>query len=134
MTATPEKVEQVARVLAIADGKDPDKPAWVRGAGVTFGLCWRDQYVDKAIAAIEATLREPTDAMVWASCNYFKKLAACLHTGKEPKPCQRCPASVETDYGPGQQACRGFAEEYIEHVFNAALEPKDATTVQGDEA
>lgn len=58
-------VERVARALAIADGKDPDAPAWVRGYGrreQAFGICWRDQYSLKARSAIEA-MREPTRAM-----------------------------------------------------------------------
>jgi hypothetical protein len=50
-----EKVERVARALAIADGKDPDAPAWIRYPGAeTYGICWRDQYAKKAEAAIAA--------------------------------------------------------------------------------
>lgn len=48
-------VEKVARALAIADRRDPDAPAWVQyPGGHPFGLCWRDQYGDKARAAIAA--------------------------------------------------------------------------------
>ena len=55
MTTPSAQVERVARALAIADGKDPDELAWVLNpGGKPFGVCWRDQYVDKAIAAIEA--------------------------------------------------------------------------------
>lgn len=62
-----DMIEKVARALAIADDKDPDAPAWVRYPGPeTFGICWRDQYEDKAKAAIEA-MREPTDEMVAAA-------------------------------------------------------------------
>lgn len=60
-----EMVERVARALAKADGKNPDKPAWATSRGESFGLCWRDQYADKARAAIEE-MREPTDDMRWA--------------------------------------------------------------------
>lgn len=57
-------VEKVARALAAADGKDPDAPAWVRYSGPEgYGLCWRDQYADKARAAIDA-MYEPTER-VW---------------------------------------------------------------------
>ena len=122
MTTTPEMVERVAWKIWAAMDVLPMPLDPVDGV---LEFCHAEIF---ARAAIEAMLRKPTDAMVWASCNYFKKLAACLHTGKEPKPCQRCPGSVETDYGPGQQACRGFAEEYIEHVLDAALEGEDATT------
>lgn len=54
---TDAAVEAVARALAKADGKDPDAPAWVEGYGnrqQTWGICWRDQYVKKAEAAIAA--------------------------------------------------------------------------------
>lgn len=54
---TDEMIERVARALATADGKDPDKPAWIRyPGGESFGICWRDQYADKARAAIDAAL------------------------------------------------------------------------------
>jgi hypothetical protein len=50
-------VEEMARALAIADGKDPDAPAWIRYPdGQPEGLCWRDQYLKKAQAA--ATIAE----------------------------------------------------------------------------
>lgn len=56
-------IEKMARAMAKADGKDPDAPAWVRYPGATpFGVCWRDQYLDKARAALEA-LREPSEGM-----------------------------------------------------------------------
>jgi hypothetical protein len=53
--ARPDVGERVARALAAADGKDPDAPAWVRFPGnQTEGICWRDQYVKKAEAALAA--------------------------------------------------------------------------------
>ncbi len=56
-------VERVARALAKADRKDPDAPAWIKYPGPEiYGVCWRDQYADKARAAI-AAMREPTKAM-----------------------------------------------------------------------
>jgi hypothetical protein len=60
---TEAEIKAMARALAIADGKDPDAPAWVRGYGPraeTWGVCWRDQYSDKARAAI-AALRQVSD-------------------------------------------------------------------------
>jgi hypothetical protein len=52
---SPETVEKAARALAVADGKDPDAPAWIRfPSGQTEGICWRDQYAQKARAALEA--------------------------------------------------------------------------------
>lgn len=46
-------VEPFARALAIADGKDPDAPAWARfPGGYPEGICWRDQYVTKARAIL----------------------------------------------------------------------------------
>lgn len=60
------KLEEVARALAKADGKDPDAPAWIQyPRGNTFGICWRDQYTTKARAALEA-MRGPTGEMVVA--------------------------------------------------------------------
>jgi hypothetical protein len=59
-------VERVARALAVADGKDPDAPAWIKLPGGPYGLCWRDQYADKARLAIRV-MREPTDMMVVAA-------------------------------------------------------------------
>jgi hypothetical protein len=54
-------VERVARAIAIADGKDPDAPAWVRQPGnETFGICWRDQYANRASAAISAMAHRPS--------------------------------------------------------------------------
>jgi hypothetical protein len=56
-------VERVARALAIADGKNPDAPAWVEGYGNrarTFCICWRDQYSAKAEAAIAAYEANPS--------------------------------------------------------------------------
>ena len=48
-------VERVARAIAVADGKDPDAPAWVSFPGPhKFGICWRDQYSKQATAAIAA--------------------------------------------------------------------------------
>lgn len=62
-----EMVERVARALEVADGCGPDDPAYIRFPGaVSFGLCWRDKYADKARAAI-AAMREPTDAMTAAA-------------------------------------------------------------------
>jgi hypothetical protein len=59
---TETDIEAVARAIAVADGKDPDAPAWVRYPGAEpFGLCWRDQYQDKARAA-HAALVGKTDA------------------------------------------------------------------------
>ncbi len=53
-------IERVARALAVADGKDPDAPAWVRyPGGYPEGICWRDQYADKARAAISAITTPP---------------------------------------------------------------------------
>lgn len=60
--------ERIARALAVADGKDPDLPAWaVTRGGRTYpeGLCWRDQYGSKADAVLDA-LREPDEAMLAA--------------------------------------------------------------------
>lgn len=54
--ATEQEVERVARALARADGKDPDQPAWWSPRNGAFGICWRDQYADKARAAITAYL------------------------------------------------------------------------------
>jgi hypothetical protein len=55
-------LERVARAMAIADGKNPDDPRWVRYPGPeTYGLCWHG-YKSKAIAAVRA-LREPNDVM-----------------------------------------------------------------------
>lgn len=71
-----ELVERIARALAKADKKDPDAPAWVRYPGAEpFGICWRDQYADKAracLAEIEAAgmvvvPREPTREMIMAA-------------------------------------------------------------------
>lgn len=60
-------IERVARALARADGCNPDDPAYVRyPGGHAFGLCWRDKYQTKAVAAIEA-MREPTEAMLKAA-------------------------------------------------------------------
>lgn len=62
-----DMVEKVARRLAIADGKDPDAPAFARfPGGNPEGLCWRDEYTRPARAAIEA-MREPNEAMVDAA-------------------------------------------------------------------
>lgn len=48
-------VEAAARALAKADGKDPDAPAWVRFPGAhPSGICWRDQYADKARTALQS--------------------------------------------------------------------------------
>ncbi len=67
------KLEQVARAMAIVDGKDPDDPAWIRyPGGHTEGICWRDQYAGKARAAVEA-LMEPTEEM---------KAVGCIATGE----------------------------------------------------
>jgi len=56
-------VERVARALAVAEGCNPDDPAYVRFPGaVPFGVCWRDKYAAKAraaIAAIDAARSEP---------------------------------------------------------------------------
>lgn len=58
--ALPDMVEIVARAMAIADGCDPDDPAYVRYPGPTYiGVCWRDKYASKARAAITA-MRETT--------------------------------------------------------------------------
>lgn len=55
--------ERVARALAIADGKDPDAPAWVTYPGAhASGICWRDQYGAKARAAIKEHLAALADA------------------------------------------------------------------------
>jgi hypothetical protein len=71
-----EMVERVARALAKEDGKDPDAPAWVRYPGPeAYGICWRDQYVGKAMSAINAML-EPTDAMVEAAWTCTKSVSA----------------------------------------------------------
>lgn len=53
--AVPDRlIEQIARVLAKADGRDPDAPAWIRyPGGHTEGICWRDQYAHKARAVLE---------------------------------------------------------------------------------
>jgi hypothetical protein len=54
MTSDKTVVEEMARAMAMADGKDPDAPAWAQGYGnraQTFGICWRDQYADMAQAA-----------------------------------------------------------------------------------
>ena len=52
MTETTEQMdERRARALAVADGKDPDQPAWIRyPGGHAYGVCWRDQYLEKARA------------------------------------------------------------------------------------
>ncbi len=58
MTAPADRdalVELVARAMAIANGKDPDAPAWIRyPGGHTEGICWRDQYAKKARATLTA--------------------------------------------------------------------------------
>lgn len=47
-------VERVARALATIDGKNPDDFAWVQyPGGRPYGVCWRDQYADKAERLIE---------------------------------------------------------------------------------
>jgi hypothetical protein len=52
-----EYVEALARELATIDGKDPDAPAWIRfPSGMTEGICWRDQYADKAKALLRSKL------------------------------------------------------------------------------
>jgi hypothetical protein len=53
--------ERLARALAVADGKDPDAPAWVRFPGAhPAGVCWRDQYLRKVDAILDE-LREPDE-------------------------------------------------------------------------
>lgn len=67
--------EKIARALAVADGKDPDLPAWaVSRGGRTYpeGLCWRDQYGSKADAVLDA-LAEPDEGMIQARIDCYPR-------------------------------------------------------------
>lgn len=64
--------------------------------------------------AYRAMPKEPTDAMVWAMCAHIK------HNGRE---CLRCPATVETNYGPGTQGCRVQAQGCYKAMLAAVPAP-----------
>lgn len=50
-------VEKAARAMAVADGRDPDDPAYVQYPGPQyFGKCWRDKYAEKARVALTAVM------------------------------------------------------------------------------
>ena len=67
MSIPDEIVEKAARAMAVADGRDPDDPAYVQYPGPQyFGKCWRDKYAEKARAAITAVLPDVTAAAVVA--------------------------------------------------------------------
>lgn len=68
-------VEKVARALAVADGCDPDGPAYVRYPGPTYiGVFWRDKYATKARVAIEA-MRSPTLEMKQVAQDFTPSLS-----------------------------------------------------------
>lgn len=74
--------EKIARALCKADGKNPDAPAWVRFPGaIPEGVCWRDQYADKADAVLDA-MREPTPEMIEAAAAVehppYRDFAICV--------------------------------------------------------
>ena len=67
----------------------------------------------RRLGAIEASLTEPTDEMVWAVCNNADSPRdGCLH----------CPAEEEIEhYGKGTRGCRMLAEGQIKALATAVL-------------
>ncbi len=65
--AAAKVVEIMARAMAIADRKDPDAPAFVSSARPKepWGLCWRDQYADKAECALAALGAAGAEVVLW---------------------------------------------------------------------
>ena len=123
MAETHPLVEAVARAMCVAQRIDPDAD-WTNQDGhdpraAMLEVAIRDEerpiwrtLVPAAIAAARVILSaEPSDAAVWAGCK-----TNCTSA----EPCERCPATVDTNYGLGKQSCRLAAERHI-RASNAAL-------------
>lgn len=54
----------------------------------------------------------PTDEQIWAVCAY-----------RRDTPCESCPATIQTAYGPGTQGCRVLAEGMIRKVYELVPPP-----------
>jgi len=110
--------ERMARALAKADGKDPDAPAWVRYPGATtFGICWRDQYLDKVDAVLEV-LREPSEGVL-------ADAAKALQDSKEARNAFRwLYNSADTEWVQSGFFAR-FVHYAVQGVIDAVLAEKD---------